>query len=63
MDAHDGWTTQLVFTVLVTQWVLKVSWEVLLTPLTYLVVGALKRAEGIDVYDEDTNFTPFGTKV
>lgn len=59
----DGWTTQLVFTVLVTQWVLKVSWEVLLTPLTYLVVGALKRAEGIDVYDEDTNFTPFGTKV
>lgn len=59
----DGWTTQLVFTVLVTQWVLKVSWEVLLTPLTYLVVGSLKRAEGIDVYDEDTNFTPFGTKV
>lgn len=59
----EGWTTQLVFTVLVTQWVLKVSWEVLLTPLTYLVVGALKRAEGVDVYDEDTNFTPFGTKV
>lgn len=59
----EGWTTQLVFTVLVTQWVLKVSWEVLLTPLTYLAVGALKRAEGVDVYDEDTNFTPFGTKV
>ena len=46
--------------VLVTQWVLKVSWEVLLTPLTYAVVGFLKRREGFDVYDEKTDFTPFG---
>ncbi len=59
----DGWTPQLVFTVLVTQWVLKVSWEALLTPVTYLVVGSLKRAEGVDVFDEETNFTPFGARV
>lgn len=59
----EGWTTGLVFTVLVTQWVLKVSWEVVLTPVTYAVVGFLKRREGIDVYDERTNFTPFRAKV
>ena len=55
-----GWTNDLVLRVLVTQWVLKVSWEVLLTPVTYAVVGFLKRREGFDVYDEKTEFTPFG---
>ena len=54
-----GWTNQLVWKVLITQWVLKVSWEVLLTPVTYAVVGFLKRREGFDVYDEKTDFTPF----
>ena len=55
----QGWTHALVVTVLFTQWALKVGWEVLLTPLTYVVVGALKRAEGVDVYDRATDFTPF----
>lgn len=59
----QGWTTDLVVTVLFTQWLLKVSWEVLLTPLTYVVVGWLKRAEGVDVFDEGTDFTPFRAKV
>ncbi len=59
----EGWTTGLVVTVLYTQWVLKVSWEVLLTPLTYLVVGWLKRAEGVDVFDAGTDFTPFRARV
>ncbi|HEX8383929.1 MAG TPA: queuosine precursor transporter [Sphingomonas sp.] len=54
-----GWTTELVVTVLFTQWALKVGWEVLLTPATYLIVGGLKRAEGVDVFDEGTDFTPF----
>ena len=58
-----GWTTDLVVTVLFTQWALKVGWEVLLTPVTYLVVGALKRAEGVDVFDRDTDFTPFRARV
>ncbi|MET0270057.1 MAG: queuosine precursor transporter [Sphingomonas sp.] len=58
-----GWTPSLVVTVLLTQWALKVGWEVLLTPVTYLVVGALKRGEGIDVFDERTDFTPFRAKV
>lgn len=59
----EGWTTELVIQVLFTQWALKVAWEVLLTPVTYAVVGLLKRREGVDVYDEDTDFTPFATRV
>jgi queuosine precursor transporter len=54
-----GWTTELVLKVMVTQWVLKVSWEAILTPVTYAAVGFLKRREGVDVYDEGTDFTPF----
>lgn len=59
----EGWTNTLVLQVLVTQWVLKVGWEVLLTPVTYAVVAFLKRHEGVDVFDEDTDFTPFSAKV
>jgi uncharacterized integral membrane protein (TIGR00697 family) len=58
-----GWTTELVLQVLFTQWALKVGWEVLLTPATYAIVGFLKRREGVDVYDEGTDFTPFATRV
>ena len=54
-----GWTNDLVLQVLVTQWALKVGWEALLTPVTYVVVGWLKRREGVDVYDRATDFTPF----
>jgi hypothetical protein len=49
--------------VMASQFVLKVSWEVLLTPVTYAVVGWLKRKEGIDVYDVGTAFTPFSTRI
>ncbi|MCX8476779.1 MAG: queuosine precursor transporter [Sphingomonas sp.] len=59
----EGWTTDLVIQVLFTQWALKVAWEVLLTPATYAVVGFLKRREGVDVFDEGTDFTPFATRV
>lgn len=38
---------------------LKVAYEVLATPLTYLVIHALKRAEGIDTFDTHTDFSPF----
>jgi hypothetical protein len=40
-------------------WFMKVSVEALFTPVTYAVVGFLKRAEQEDHYDRDTNFTPF----
>ena len=41
------------------QYVLKSAWEILMTPVTYKIVGFLKRAENEDYYDRDTNFTPF----
>jgi uncharacterized integral membrane protein (TIGR00697 family) len=43
----------------VTGWALKVGYEVLATPVTYAVVGWLKRAEGVDTFDAGTNFSPF----
>ncbi len=57
------WSNAQVLTVMVTNWMLKVAWEAVLTPLTYLVVNGLKRAEGLDVYDEGTDFTPFRTRI
>ena len=39
------------------------SAAVLLTPVTYLVVGFLKQREGIDVFDQGTDFSPFRTRV
>lgn len=64
MIAFAGvWPTQELLTVMVTQYVLKTSWEVLATPLTYKLVGLLKRAEQEDFYDRDTRFTPFSLEV
>jgi queuosine precursor transporter len=40
-------------------WLFKVAVEVVFTPLTYLIVNGLKRAERVDFYDVGTNFTPF----
>jgi hypothetical protein len=36
---------------IVTTWAIKVAWETLATPFTYLIANGLKRAEGIDVFD------------
>lgn len=40
------------------QWLFKVTYETLATPLTYWVVNALKRAEHLDYFDRDTDFKP-----
>ncbi|WP_102794907.1 queuosine precursor transporter [Bowmanella denitrificans] len=56
------WSSDLIIKVMLTNYLLKVGWEVLLTPFTYLVVNRLKRSEGVDVYDKDTHFTPFSIK-
>jgi queuosine precursor transporter len=60
---YGVWDNSTLLIVLATQWVLKVGWEALFTPFTYLAVGWLKRREGIDVYDEGTEFTPFRARV
>lgn len=56
------WTAEGVLTVMATNYALKVGWEALLTPVTYRLVGFLKRAEGVDVYDNETDFTPFSVR-
>lgn len=43
---------------ILSQWSFKVAYEALATPLTYLVVGWLKRLEQEDYYDRETNFNP-----
>jgi uncharacterized integral membrane protein (TIGR00697 family) len=54
-----GWPPEQLWQVVLSQWLIKTAWEALLTPLTYLVVGFLKRREGVEVFDRDTNFSPF----
>lgn len=44
---------------IVAQWAFKVIYEIVATPLTYVIVGYLKRTEGSDVFDRDTNMNPF----
>ncbi len=44
------------------QWLTKSAYEVIATPLTYLVVGFLKTREGVDVYDYATPFNPFALR-
>jgi uncharacterized integral membrane protein (TIGR00697 family) len=53
------WPNDLLLKVMLTNYVLKVTWEIVATPLTYGVVGLLKKKENEDYYDRDTNFTPF----
>lgn len=57
-----GWPPSKVFTVMVMNYALKVSWEVIATPMTYRIVAFLKRAEHEDYFDYDTDFTPFSLK-
>lgn len=53
------WGTNQLIAVTMTQYVLKSAWEIAATPLTYKLVGFLKRREREDYFDRDTNFTPF----
>jgi len=57
------WENRLVLTVMVSNYIIKVLWEAIVTPFTYRVVGFLKRAEQEDYYDIDTDFTPFSIEV
>lgn len=56
------WSNQQLVTVIIAQYVLKTSWEVVMTPFTYKVVAFLKRKENEDYYDKDTDFNPFKLK-
>lgn len=53
------WSNEQLISVMIGNYLLKVMWEVLATPFTYLIVGFLKRAEKEDFYDKETDFNPF----
>ncbi|MET0553290.1 MAG: queuosine precursor transporter [Vicinamibacteria bacterium] len=56
------WSADLVLKVMLTNYALKVLWEVVMTPATYVVVNFLKRAEHEDYFDRNTEFTPFSLR-
>lgn len=57
------WPLEQVIQVAIAQYILKTSWEILITPITYKVVAFLKKKEAEDHYDYDTDFTPFRLKL
>jgi uncharacterized integral membrane protein (TIGR00697 family) len=56
------WSTEQVIAVMWSNYLLKVGWEAVATPLTYKIVGFLKRVEHEDYYDRETDFNPFTLK-
>ena len=56
---YGTWSNEQLFSVMVGNYFLKVFWEVVATPFTYVVVGFLKRAEHEDYFDRNTDFNPF----
>ena len=59
------WGTMPVSTLLqmmLFQYLFKVCYEIIFTPVTYAVVRKLKRIEGIDVFDTGENYNPFSSK-
>ncbi len=51
----------VILRLIVSGYLIKVVYETLMTPVTYAVVNFLKRAEGVDYFDRNTNFNPFAT--
>lgn len=57
------WSASTMAQVIVFNWIFKVAVEALMTPVTYAVVGFIKAREHEDVYDVETDFTPFSLEV
>ena len=53
---------ELFGSLVLSNYIFKTSIEVVMTPLTYRIVNALKRAENEDYFDTHTRFNPFGVK-
>lgn len=52
----------VLFVGIIAGWIMKTMVETLLMPITYLIVNKVKKFEGVDYYDKDTNFNPFSLK-
>lgn len=48
---------------IVAQYIWKVTYEIVFTPITYLVVGWLKAKENIDIFDHGVSYNPFRFKI
>ena len=60
MVAFAGiYSWDIIWLLIVSNYIFKVGFEVVLTPVTYKVVAFLKRHDSVDVYDYKTNFNPF----
>ena len=57
------WTFDTLLVVVLFNWIFKITVEIVMTPVTYVVVNKLKRAENEDYLDVATDFTPFSLKV
>ena len=53
------WSNEQLVSVMIGNYFVKVIWEALATPFTYLIVNFLKRAEQEDYFDRETDFNPF----
>ncbi len=53
--------TAVILKLIVSGYIIKVVYETLMTPATYAVVNFLKRTEGVDYFDYQTNFNPFAS--
>lgn len=51
----------VILRLIVAGYLIKVIYETLMTPATYAIVNFLKRTEGVDYFDYQTNFSPFAT--
>jgi uncharacterized integral membrane protein (TIGR00697 family) len=51
----------VILDLIVSGYLIKVIYETLMTPVTYAIVGYLKRVEGVDYFDTNTDFNPFAT--
>ncbi len=59
---YKVWPDSLVWKVMISNYCIKVLWEIMIMPFTYVIVNFLKRSEQEDFFDYDTNFTPFTLK-
>jgi queuosine precursor transporter len=59
----SGWPTDQLMKTVLSQWAIKTGWEIILLPVTIMIVTAIKRREGVDIYDDKTDFSPFRAKL
>jgi hypothetical protein len=62
LEHFGGWSAQTALQIIAFNWIFKVAVEVVMTPVTYAVCGWLKKAEGVDHYDRETDFSPFSLR-